>query len=104
MQKLRINDDVVVLAGKDKGRTGKVLKMNLKKKTVVVKGINIVKKTMKPTQENPNGGIFEKENSIHLSNVAVVSPKTKKATRVRIENKDGKNVRVAVTCGTVLDK
>lgn len=103
MEKLKVNDQVIVLAGKDKGKTGEVSLINRKKNRVVVKGINIVKKALKPTQENPNGGIVEKEQSVHLSNVAIVSPKTKKATRVRIEKKDGKNVRVAVSCGTVLN-
>lgn len=102
MQKLKLNDEVVVLAGKDKGKTGSILDLNFKTKKVLVKGVNMVKKTMKPTQENPNGGIFDKENYIHFSNIAVVSPKTKKATRVKIEAKDGKNVRVAVSCGSVL--
>jgi large subunit ribosomal protein L24 len=103
MEKLKVNDEVIILAGKDKGKTGSVLLVNRKKSRVVVKGVNIVKKAMKPTQENPNGGIVEKEQSVHLSNVAILSPKTKKATRVRIEKKDGKNVRVAVACGTVLN-
>jgi large subunit ribosomal protein L24 len=102
MEKIKVNDEVVILAGKDKGKTGTVLTVNRKKDRVIVKGINIVKKAVKPTQENPNGGITDKEQSIHLSNIAIISPKTKKATRVRIENKDGKNVRVAVACGTVL--
>ncbi|MDD0854497.1 50S ribosomal protein L24 [Halobacteriovorax sp. GB3] len=103
MQKIKVNDDVVVIAGKDKGKTGKVQKLNFKTNTVLVEGVNLVKKAVKPTQENPQGGIFEVERPVHISNVAVVSPKTKKATRVRIEAKDGKNVRVAVACGTVLN-
>ena len=102
MEKIKIKDQVIILAGKDKGKTGEVLLLNKRTSRVVVKGINLVKKAMKPTQENPNGGITEKENSIHLSNIALISPKTKKATRVRIEKKDGKNVRVAVACGTEL--
>ena len=104
MHKLRINDEVIVLAGKNKGRTGVLTNINTKKNIVTVKGVNLVKKAFKPTQENPNGGISEIEAPLNRSNVAVVSPKTKKATRVRIENKDGKNVRVAVACGSVLDK
>lgn len=103
MEKLKVNDQVVILAGKDKGKTGEILTLNRKTNRVVVKGVNVVKKAMRPTQENPNGGIVEKELSIHLSNVAVVSPKTKKATRVKIEKRDGKNVRVAVACGTQLN-
>ena len=103
MQKLRVNDEVIVTAGKDKGKTGKVARLNLKKNTVIVSGVNLVKKALKPSQENPTGGIVDVEASLHISNVSVVRPKTKKATRVRIENKDGKNVRVAVACGSLLD-
>ena len=103
MQKLKVKDQVVVLAGKDKGKTGEVKKINFKKNVVFVGGVNVVKKAIKPTQENPAGGIVDIEAPLHLSNVAVVSPKTNKATRVKIENKDGKNVRIAVSCGSVLD-
>lgn len=104
MQKLKVNDQVVVLAGKDKGKTGDVKKINLKKNVVYVSGVNVVKKAIKPTQENPAGGIVDIEAPLHISNVAVVSPKTNKATRIKIEEKNGKKVRVAVSCGTVLDK
>jgi len=102
MQKLKINDEVLVLAGKDKNKKGTVKSINFKKNTVVVNGMNIVKKALKPTQENPSGGFSELEKGLHISNLAVVSPKTGKATRVRIEEKDGKKVRVAVSCGSVL--
>lgn len=102
MQKLRVNDEVIVLAGKDKGKKGKVQKINLKSNRVTVEGVNIVKKAMKPTQENPSGGFADVVKPLHISNVAVVSPKTGKATRVRIETKGDKKVRVAVSCGTEL--
>ena len=102
MQKLKENDEVVILAGKEKGKTGTISKINWKQKNVVVAGLNTVKKAVRPTQENPTGGIMDVEAPLHISNIAVVSPKTKKATRVRIEEKDGKKVRVAVACGTVL--
>ena len=102
MQKLKVNDEVIVLAGKDKGKKGNIAKINFKKNLVFVTGVNIVKKAMKPSQENPSGGFAEVERPIHISNVAVVSPKTEKATRVRIEVKDDKKVRVAVACGSVL--
>jgi len=104
MQKLKVNDEVVILAGKDRGKTGTLVDINFKAKKVLVKGINLVKKTMKPTQENPTGGITDKENYIHISNVSLISPKTNKATRVRIEIKKDKKVRVAVACGSDLDK
>ncbi|MBC98433.1 MAG: 50S ribosomal protein L24 [Halobacteriovoraceae bacterium] len=102
MQKLKVNDEVVVIAGKDKGKTGKLSNINTKTKKVVVEGVNMVKKALKPSQENPQGGFAEVERPIHVSNIQVVSPKTKKGTRVRIEEKDGKKVIVAVTCGSVL--
>jgi len=104
MQKLKVKDEVIILTGKDRGKTGPLLDINFKTDKVLVKGINLVKKTMKPTQENPSGGIVEKENYIHISNVAVISPTTNKASRVRIETQKDKKVRVAVSCGTVLDK
>lgn len=103
MQKLKVNDEIIVTAGKDKGKKGTVLKINFKKDQVYVKDINMVKKTMKQTQENPSGGIVEKEAALHLSNVSLVSPKTGKATRVKIETRDGKKVRVAVSCGSVVE-
>ena len=104
MQKIKVNDEVIIHADKDKGKKGKVRSLNFKQSTVLVEGVNMVKKTMKPSQENPDGGIFDKEAPLHMSNIAVVSPETSGATRVRIEEKDGKKVRVAVKCGTVLDK
>lgn len=103
MQKLKINDEVIVLAGKNKGKKGKVVKINPKTNRVIVEGVNVVKKALKPTQENPTGGFADIEKALHISNVAVVSPKKGVATRVRIENKDGKKVRVAVKCGSVLN-
>lgn len=102
MQKIRVNDEVIILAGKDKGKTGSIKNINLKTNRVLVDGVNMVRKSTKPTQENPNGGFADLEKSVHTSNVAVVSPKTGKATRVRIEEKDGKKVRVATSCGSTL--
>lgn len=103
MQKVKVNDEVIVIAGKDKDKTGKIASLNFKKNTVLIAGVNLVKKTVKPTQENPAGGIVEKEAPINISNIALVSPKTKKATRVKIEERDGKTVRVAVACGSVIE-
>ena len=102
MQKIKLNDEVIVVAGKDKNKKGKVTKLSLKNSKVIIAGLNLVKKTVKPTQEKPNGGFVDIEQSLHISNVAVISPKTGKATRVRIEMKDGKKVRVAVSCGSTL--
>lgn len=103
MQKIKVNDEVIVTAGKDKGKTGTVKKLNWKNNTVTVEGVNVMKKAIRPTEQNPNGGFAEFEKPIHRSNVSLVSPKTGKATRVRIEEKDGKKVRVATACGTVLN-
>ena len=102
MQKLKVNDEVIVIAGKDKGKKGTVQSINFKRKTALVGGVNVVKKAIKPTQENPNGGFSDLEKGINLSNIAVVSPKTGNATRVRIEEKDGKKSRGATKCGSVL--
>ena len=102
MQKLKVKDNVVILAGKDKGKTGEITKINFKQSVVHVAGVNVIKKAIKPSQENPTGGIVDMEAPLNISNVAVVSPKTNKATRVKFENKDGKLVRVAVSCGSVL--
>jgi large subunit ribosomal protein L24 len=103
MQKIKVKDKVVVIAGKDKGKTGEVIRVDLKNQRVLVKGVNIVKKSVKATQENPNGGIVDREKPIHISNIAIASPKTGKPTRVKIEKKDKKNVRVATKCGSVLN-
>jgi len=93
--KIKTGDEVVVLAGKDKGLKGKVLKIIKSKDRVIVEGVNIVKKHVKPSAENPQGGIVEKEAPIHISNVALVDPKSGKPTRVGYEMKDGKKVRVS---------
>jgi large subunit ribosomal protein L24 len=102
MQKLKEKDEVIVIAGKDKGKTGTVTKINFKKDLVFVTGVNMAKKALKPSQENPSGGFVEVERPLHISNISVVSPKTNKATRVRIETKDNKKVRIAVSCGSEL--
>ena len=102
MQKMKLKDEVIVLAGKDKGKTGTVEKIFGSNKKVLVKGVNLVKKAVRPSQENPAGGFLEVERPVHASNLALISPKTNKATRVRIEVRDGKKVRVAVKCGSVL--
>lgn len=95
MQKLKLNDSVVILAGKDKGKTGKVKDINWKTNRVLVEGVNVVKKAMKPTQQNPQGGLVDLEKAVHISNVAVADPKSGKATRVTVKEKNGKKVRVA---------
>ena len=92
--KIRRDDEVVVLAGKDKGKTGKVLKVLIADNRVIVEGVNLVKKHTKPNpQLGVAGGIVEKEASIHVSNVAIVNPATGKADRVGFRFEDEKKVR-----------
>lgn len=81
--KIKVNDQVVILTGKDKGKTGRVMKTLRKKDRVVVEGINMIKKHQKPNNANENGGIIEMEGSIHVSNVKRIEndTKTKKDTK-----------------------
>jgi large subunit ribosomal protein L24 len=101
--RLRKDDQVVVVAGKDKGAKGKILKVLLDRDRVIVEGVNKVKRHTRPTQKLPQGGIIEKEMPIHASNVMLLDPKEDKPTRVRVQEQDGKRVRVAVRSGAVLD-
>ncbi|MBO9491013.1 50S ribosomal protein L24 [Endozoicomonas sp. G2_1] len=92
--KIRRDDEVIVLAGKDKGKKGKVTKVLVEKSKVFVEGVNLVKKHQKPVpQLQQAGGIVEKEAPIHVSNVAIVNPATGKADRVGFRIEDGKKVR-----------
>ncbi len=93
--KIKTGDEVIVIAGKDKGIKGKVLKIIKSKDRVLVEHVNMIKKHVKPSTENPQGGIEEREAPIHISNVALVDPKTGKPTRVGYEIKNGKKVRVS---------
>ena len=103
MQKIRKGDKVVVLAGKDKGRSGEVLKVMPKDDTALVRGINIVRRHQRQTQTQ-EGGILSKEAPIHLSNVAIADPKDGKPTRVGFSvAADGKKVRVAKRSGATID-
>ena len=99
MMRVKREDTVVVIAGKDKGKTGKVVKVFPKTNKVIVEGVNVVTKHQKPSAINPQGGIVNKEASIHISNVMPLDPDTGKGTRVRFEMKDGKKVRIAVKSG-----
>ena len=102
MAKLHIkkDDTVYVLAGDDKGKTGRVLSIDAKKNRAIVEGVNKVKKSTKPNAQHPQGGIIEIEAPIHLSNLNVVDPKTKKLTRVGFKVDDkGNKVRVSKKSG-----
>ena len=102
MAKLHIKkgDTVYVLAGDDKGKTGRVLQVLAKEGRAIVEGVNMVKKSTKPTAQHPQGGIIEKEAPIHLSNINVVDPKSGKPTRVgHRKDEKGKTVRYSKKSG-----
>jgi large subunit ribosomal protein L24 len=94
MNKLHIkkDDTVIVLTGKDKNKTGKVLKVLVAENRAIVEGINLVSKSTKPSAKNPQGAIIKQEAPIHISNLSLIDPKSGKATRVSIQH-DGKNVK-----------
>ncbi|PKL83025.1 MAG: 50S ribosomal protein L24 [Ignavibacteriae bacterium HGW-Ignavibacteriae-3] len=106
--KIRKNDAVIVISGNSKGKTGKVLKVFPKENRVIVEGINIRKRHTKPTQNNPQGGITEKEAPINVSNVMVLDPKTNEKTRIGakliIDEKTGKkrSARISKVSGEML--
>lgn len=99
--KIKKGDQVIVLSGKDKGKTGEVVKSMPKADKVVVSGVNIAVRHTKPSQGDPQGGLKRAEAPMHVSKVAHVT-KDGKATRVRFEERDGKKVRVAVKTGDVI--
>lgn len=97
MNKIKKDDMVKIIAGKDKGKEGKVIAVDTKTARVTVEGVNLATKHAKPSQANPNGGIVKKENPIDVSNVMVISDG--KATRVGFKVVDGKKVRIAKKTG-----
>jgi large subunit ribosomal protein L24 len=99
--KIKKGDKVVVLSGKDKGRTGEVVKAMPKEGKVIVSGVNVHARHRKPTQLNPQGGIERKEAPLHISKVAIATADGK-PTRVRFEERDGKKVRVAAKTGELI--
>ena len=102
-QRIKKDDEVIVISGRDKGAKGRVLKVILDKDQVIVEGVGRVKKHQKPNQKNPQGGIIEKDLPIHVSKVMLVDPESGKGTRVRAgKDSDGNKVRVAVKSGTNL--
>ncbi|WP_457568678.1 50S ribosomal protein L24 [Desulfurobacterium sp.] len=102
--KIKAGDKVVVIAGKDKGKVGKVLKVLPEEERVIVEGVRIIKKHLKPSQKYPEGGIIEREAPIHISNVMLVDPKDGKPTRVGIKFENGKKFRYAKRSGAVIDE
>jgi len=104
--RIKTDDEVIVISGKDRGKKGKVLRVDPKNDRVYIEGLNIVKRHQRPQQTaggQTAGGVIEREGPIHVSNVMVVDPKDGKPTRVGIEVVDGKRLRVAKRSGQRLD-
>src|SRR5690348_8974744 len=103
--KIRRDDEVIVISGKDKGKTGKVLRVDPEKSRVYVEGLNIIKRHMRPSAVNPNAqaGVIEREGPIHISNVMLIDPKDKKRTRVGVSREGGARTRVTRRSGAKLD-
>lgn len=102
--RVKKGDTVVVLTGKDRDKKGRVLAVIPKKERVIVEGVNIIKKHQRPSRKYPQGGIIEKEGSIHISNVMLVCPKCDKPTRIGARVlEDGRRVRVCKKCKEVID-
>jgi large subunit ribosomal protein L24 len=105
--RIKTDDEVIVIGGKDRGKKGKVLRVDPKKERVYVEGLNMIKRHQRPTQTGPTaqqaGGVIEKEGPIHLSNVMLLDPKDGKPTRVGIQIEDGKRFRIARRSGERLD-
>lgn len=100
---IKKGDQVVVISGANKGARGAVLKVLHETNRVLVEGVNRVTRHQRPTQQFPEGGLIEKEAPLHRSNVMLLDTKLDKPTRVRVEVREGRKVRVAVKSGTVLD-
>ena len=104
--KIRKDDQVVVISGKDKGKTGKILRVDRSKDRVYVEGINIIKRHQKPNPARPNApvGVIEREGPVHVSNVALLDPKDRKPTRVGTRRtEEGRRMRVTKRSGTEID-
>ena len=104
--RIRTDDQVLVIGGKDRGKRGKVLRVDPKKERVFVEGLNMIKRHQRPQQTaggQTAGGVIEREGPIHVSNVMLIDPKDNKPTRVGVEVVDGKRVRIAKRSGQRLD-
>lgn len=99
--KIKKNDNVMVISGNDRGKTGKVLKVFPKEQRIIIEGVNLRKRHRKPSQRNPQGGIIENEAPIHISNVMILDPKTNEPTRIGskiiIDEKTGKKKIVRIS-------
>ena len=96
---IKKNDTVIVLAGEDKGKTGKVLKVMADKERALVEGVNMVNKSAKPSAKNPQGGFVKMEAPIHISNISLIDPKSGKPTRIGIRREGKKVTRIAKKSG-----
>lgn len=103
MQRLKVGDVVQVISGDDKGKQGTITKLLLDEERAVVEGINLMTKHQKPNQRNQQGGKIQIEAPIHMSKLMLLDPESKKPTRVRFQERDGKKVRVAVKSGAVIE-
>jgi large subunit ribosomal protein L24 len=101
--RIRKGDRVIVITGKDKGKSGVVMEVRPREQRCLVEGLNIMKRHTKPRPPNEPGGVIERPAPIHLSNVALIDPKDGRATRIRIEEVDGRTVRVSSRSGERLD-
>ena len=104
--RLRTDDEVIVISGKDKGKTGKIIRVDRSKDRVYVEGINIVKRHQRPNPARPNApvGVIEREGPVHISNVALLDPKDHKPTRLGVRRtEDGGRMRVTKRSGTEID-
>ena len=104
--RIKTDDQVLVTSGKDRGKRGKVLRVEPKKNRLYVEGLNIIKRHQRPTQTSRAqqvGGVIEKEGPIHISNVMLIDPNDNKPTRVGVEIEDGKRFRISKRTGTRLD-
>jgi len=101
---IKKNDRVRIIAGKDKGKEGRVLRAYPESQRVVVEGANFIKKAQRPTQKSPQGGILQREGTIHVSNVMLICPSCGEATRVARKREDGIRLRVCKKCGKSIEK
>ena len=101
--RIRRDDDVIVISGKDRGKHGKVLRIDTAKNRVYVQGLNMVKRHQRALTPNQEAGVIEKEGPIHMSNVMLIDPKDGKPTRVGTEIEGGKRFRIARRSGTRID-
>jgi len=98
-------DNVLVISGDDKGKSGKIVSIFPEKMRVIIEGVNFLKKHNKPSQKVPQGGVIKKEGTLHISNIKLICNKCNKPTNIKRERtKEGKRVRVCKKCGEIIDK